>query len=528
VRIRTAMLRELHLPASVLTGLALSQPEHFPALFDSAAAGILGRYSILAAYPEAVLALRADGSLHAEGVEVIDPRAEVIDPRAEVVGAPDAGFLSTLERWWRALRTSRDAEEGEEGFAEHGEAALPFRGGWALFLAYELAGEIEPSLALPAAPLGWNAIALRVRCGLALEHASGRMFAFAESGAELQLERLCAAAAAQAAQAALEGRHETGGGFSAGGAEPRVSDARGTDARGADSTRSQRPSIGALREEDPALYLARVGAAQAHIAAGDIYQANLSRWWRAPLAGRIPSRAIYDALRRANPAPFAGLFQWQECRVLSSSPERLVRSEGGIAHTRPIAGTRPRSGAAQDAASEIDAMVASAKECAEHVMLVDLERNDLGRVCERGSVRVEELMTVESYPHVHHIVSKVTGRLRAETSPIDLIRAVLPGGTITGCPKHRCMQIIAALEGEGRGAYTGSMGWLDRSGDLDLNILIRTLTLTDRMLEIRTGAGIVADSAPLAELAETRAKARAMLAAIESLSDAKSAEAMPV
>ena len=173
-------------------------------------------------------------------------------------------------------------------------------------------------------------------------------------------------------------------------------------------------------------------------------------------------------------------------------------------------------------------MVASAKECAEHVMLVDLERNDLGRVCERGSVRVEELMTVESYPHVHHIVSKVTGRLRPDISPVDLIRAVFPGGTITGCPKHRCMQIIAALEGEGRGAYTGSMGWLDRSGDLDLNILIRTLTLTDRMLEFRTGAGIVADSAPLAELAETRAKARAMLAAIESLSDAKSAEAMPV
>jgi anthranilate synthase component 1 len=152
-------------------------------------------------------------------------------------------------------------------------------------------------------------------------------------------------------------------------------------------------------------------------------------------------------------------------------------------------------------------------------MLIDLERNDLGRVCTPGSVEVDELMTVESYAHVHHIVSNVRGRLRDETTPGQVIRAVFPGGTITGCPKVRCMQIIAELEGEGRGAYTGAMGWLNRDGDLDLNILIRSAELERNAVEgdtlrFRTGAGIVADSDPQRELEETRAKARGMLRAL--------------
>jgi anthranilate synthase component 1 len=165
------------------------------------------------------------------------------------------------------------------------------------------------------------------------------------------------------------------------------------------------------------------------------------------------------------------------------------------------------------------ALVEHPKERAEHIMLIDLERNDLGRVCEAGTVRVDELMTIESYAHVHHIVSNVSGVLRADVTPIGALRAVFPGGTITGVPKFRCMQIIAELEGVGRGAYTGSLGYLDRNGTMDLNILIRTMTLMGRQIEFRAGAGIVADSEPRRELGETRAKARGLLAAFEVARD---------
>src|ERR1700760_2873496 len=165
--------------------------------------------------------------------------------------------------------------------------------------------------------------------------------------------------------------------------------------------------------------------------------------------------------------------------------------------------------------AEMTALGEDHKERAEHIMLIDLERNDLGRVCEAGTVRVDELMTIESYAHVHHIVSNVSGTLRADVTPIEALRAVFPGGTITGVPKFRCMQIIAELEGIGRGAYTGSLGFLGRDGSMDMNILIRTLSVQGRTVELRAGGGIVADSDPQRELEETRAKARGMLAAFD-------------
>jgi anthranilate synthase component 1 len=185
--------------------------------------------------------------------------------------------------------------------------------------------------------------------------------------------------------------------------------------------------------------------------------------------------------------------------------------------TRPIAGTRPRSRLPGDDAREMRELAAHPKERAEHIMLIDLERNDLGRVCQAGSVRVDELMSIESYTHVHHIVSNVSGVLRAEVTPIGALRAVFPGGTITGVPKFRCMQIIAELEGHGRGAYTGSLGYLTRDGRLDMNILIRTMTLSGERVSFHAGAGIVADSDPQRELQETRAKARGLLAALGAL-----------
>ena len=185
----------------------------------------------------------------------------------------------------------------------------------------------------------------------------------------------------------------------------------------------------------------------------------------------------------------------------------------GQAQTRPIAGTRPRTDGDDDAA-RIRELSGHPKERAEHVMLIDLERNDLGRVCIPGTVEVDELMAVESYAHVHHIVSNVRGRLRAGVTPGEVIAATFPGGTITGCPKVRCMEIIAALEDAPRGAYTGTLGYLDRHGDLDLNILIRTLTLSGTQASLRAGAGIVVDSVAALELEETRAKARGLLRAL--------------
>jgi len=272
-------------------------------------------------------------------------------------------------------------------------------------------------------------------------------------------------------------------------------------------------TVESVTEEDPSAYLARVVRAKEYVRAGDIYQANLSRPWKVELTREPDIGALYSRLCQANPAPFAALAQWRGTTILSSSPERLVRISDGHIDTRPIAGTRPRSRRPGGDLAEMTELAAHPKERAEHIMLIDLERNDLGRVSEPGSVRVDELMTIESYAHVHHIVSNVTGKLRADVTPVGALRAVFPGGTITGVPKFRCMQIIAELEGVGRGAYTGSLGFIGRDGSMDMNILIRTLSVTGRRVELRAGGGIVADSDPQRELEETRAKARGMLAA---------------
>ena len=250
-----------------------------------------------------------------------------------------------------------------------------------------------------------------------------------------------------------------------------------------------------------------------YLAAGDVFQVNLSRGWRARFDAPLSPGALFQRLRTNNPAPFAGIFGTATGSVVSASPERLVSVHGRDVATRPIAGTRPRFEGDDDAA-RIRELVGHPKERAEHVMLIDLERNDLGRICEPGSVVVDELMTVESYAHVHHIVSNVRGRLRADVGPGQAIAAVFPGGTITGCPKVRCIQIIAELEGVGRGAYTGAMGWLNRDGDMDLNILIRSAEVEADSVRFRTGAGIVIDSDPRRELDETRAKAKGMLRAL--------------
>ena len=446
----------------MLRRLAALDPARYPLLLDSAAAGPLGTATVLLAAPSAALWLTGDGRLGADGTTI-----------------EGESFLSALESWW--LRERAPAGSGST------VAPLPFTGGWALYLGYELAQEIEPRLVLPRTPLPWIAFALRTPCALIHELGTDRVLAVGEEGADTALTLITADAYAAAAAAP---------------ADP-----------------GDTLEFRSVSEEDPEAFLARVRRAKEYVRAGDIYQANLSRPWTVQVAGSSATApaaaALYRRLRAANPAPFAALLQWRGTALLSSSPERLVRVCGRRIETRPIAGTRPRSRRPGGDAVEIPELVMHPKERAEHIMLVDLERNDLGRLCEPGTVHVDELMSIESYVHVHHIVSNVSGTLRPDVTPIGAVRAVFPGGTITGCPKFRCMQIIAELEGVGRGAYTGSLGYLGRDGQLDLNILIRTMTLAGAALEFRAGAGIVADSDPERELEETRAKARGLLHALE-------------
>jgi anthranilate synthase component 1 len=446
-------IRELDVSPEVLRRLAARYPERYPVLFDSAADGPLSQTSILVAEPRAALWLDCAGRVGAEGFTPVG-----------------SCFLSALENWWLSERQ------------KHRGSRLPFAGGWAVFLSYEAAQEIEPALRLPGSSLPWRAFALRVPCALIHDRATEKVFAVAESAATDSLDRL-------------------------------ERDARSL-AHVVDPTVDSIQVV-SIVEEDPTAYLGRVIRAKEYVRAGDIYQANLSRPWVVDLAKEPDIGILYNRLCRANPAPFAALAQWRGTTILSSSPERLVRINDGRIDTRPIAGTRPRSRSPGKDFAEMNELAAHPKERAEHIMLIDLERNDLGRVSEAGSVRVDELMTIESYAHVHHIVSNVTGRLRADVTPIGALRAVFPGGTITGVPKFRCMQIIAELEGTGRGAYTGSLGFLGRDGSMDMNILIRTLTVTGRRIELRAGGGIVADSDPQRELEETRAKARGMLAAFD-------------
>jgi para-aminobenzoate synthetase component 1 len=265
-------------------------------------------------------------------------------------------------------------------------------------------------------------------------------------------------------------------------------------------------------------YEAAVQRAKAYIKAGDIFQANLSLRFSTPTTA--DSWAIYRRLQNINPSPFASYWRTPWGAVISCSPERLVSLRGDRAETRPIAGTRARGQTSQQDQALAQELHTNLKERAEHIMLVDLERNDLGRVCTWGTVQVDELMTLEPYSHVMHLVSNVVGTLGSDKTPIDLIRAVFPGGTITGCPKVRCMEIIEELEPVRRNLFYGSCGYLDWRGHLDLNILIRTLLWTDDpavaqpVVWGQVGAGIVADSQPPQEWQESLQKAKAQLLAI--------------
>lgn len=465
----SATVREL--PAGLdLLALKRAAPGEFPLLLESAAQGGKARWDLLLAGGGSGLYLGADGVTRRESGHAVTGR---------FLDALDHAQSELRDRLARIAACREGADELEAGAAD-----LPFRGGWALYLGYELAAQVEPSLRLPAFRGGLPvAAALFCPAVVLRDRASGRCLAVALPGHEAWLARIATV---------VDGL-------------PRAGDSS--------QTASALPKPRTLAEDADQRFLDGVARVHEYLRAGDVFQVNLSRGWRAGFEAPPDPVALYAALRQANPAPFAGLFSLPGGSVASSSPERLVSVRGRRIETRPIAGTRPRFEGDDDAARIAD-LVGHPKERAEHVMLIDLERNDLGRVCSPGSVRVDELMSVESYAHVHHIVSNVSGDLREGVTAGQAIAAVFPGGTITGCPKVRCMQIIAELEGEGRGPYTGAMGYLDASGDMDLNILIRTLWTDGCDVAFRAGAGIVVDSRADKELMETRAKARGLLRAL--------------
>ncbi len=259
-------------------------------------------------------------------------------------------------------------------------------------------------------------------------------------------------------------------------------------------------------------FIERVRKVKSYIRSGDIYQANISQ--RFSFDVDATARKIYGSLRRINPSPFFGILDAGDFQIVSGSPERLVKLENGILETRPIAGTRSRGKTSEEDSALSRELILNEKERAEHIMLVDLERNDLGRVCEHGSVSVDELMAIEDYSHVKHIVSNVRGILRDGLDAVDVLKALFPGGTITGAPKVRCMEIIDELEPVARGPYTGSLGYFSFDGSMDFNIVIRSLVMKDKKAYLHVGAGIVADSDPGREYDETLYKAEAVFSAL--------------
>lgn len=367
-------------------------------------------------------------------------------------------------------------------------AHLPFTGGWLGWLGYDLAWEIEhlPNLnqdTLPFPVAYWY----EPESFAVLDHLKQVLWLAASHSQQLDIFQTKLSETKISPQSHLRG------------------------------IISPRPSISFITDRQK--YQNAVKQAKKYIKAGDIFQTNLSL--RFQTETEEDSWEIYRQLQQINPSPFASYWRSPWGDVISCSPERLIQLEGIQAQTRPIAGTRKRGKDSKSDRLLAEELLANTKERAEHIMLVDLERNDLGRVCQWGSVEVDELLAIERYSHVMHLVSNVKGTLQPDCDTVDLIRGVFPGGTITGCPKVRCMEIIEELEPVRRSLFYGSCGYLDSRGNLDLNILIRTLLYVPAvdsqtaLVYGQVGAGIVADSDPEQEWYESLNKAEAQIAALQ-------------
>ena len=409
---------------------------------------------------------------------------------------PSLVFEATGSNW--SITTGRDYETGHGdpldalarlidrlGLGDPSPSLDPFVGGLVGFLGYDLAPRIErlprrhPRRSrLPDARFGLY------ETGLTLDHATGSLNAWSTP----ILDRADPSRHLAALLAAVEASDP---------ADP------------ARSTLGEVKAAGTREEHEGA-----VRRALEYIAAGDIFQVNLAQ--RFTTTGRVDPLDLYLRLRRVSPAPFSAFLAWDDLAIVSASPEWFYRvdSDRRIV-TRPIKGTRRRGATGEEDRGMVEELLASAKDRAELTMIVDLERNDLGRVCEYGSIRVTDALTVESYAQVHHLVATVDGTLRRDAGPIDVVRAVFPGGSITGAPKIRAMEIIDELEPRPRGLYTGAIGYFGAGGRAAFNIAIRTITVEGEVASYQVGGGIVADSDPAAEYDETLHKGRGLRAVLE-------------
>jgi para-aminobenzoate synthetase component I len=458
----------LDLPAEPLAAVIGSWPQ--PALLESGPGfGEAGRWSMLAAYPRLVWeATDSRWSLHTDS------------------GAAESGqgdVLSVLESLLQRFGLANVAEQPDPSIP-------PFQGGMIGYLGYDVAPLIERlprrcprDSRLPDIRLALydTAVTVDTRTGKA------QLWAWDLLG---------------------EGRPAT---------ERRCRGWRKAIDR---ALRSPRTASNLIRSIDPPSsafdcesYVATVRRVLEYIAAGDVFQVNLSQRFMA--RGRHEPLDLYLRLKEMSPAPFAAFLHWKDLAVVSASPESFYQTRGDILVTRPIKGTRPRGIDSNDDNRLAAELLASPKDRAELTMIVDLERNDLGRVCEYGSVVVRDPLSIESFAQVHHLVAAVEGRLRQNAGPVDVIRALFPGGSITGAPKIRAMEIIDELEHNRRSLYTGAIGYFSRGGSSAFNIAIRTMLVEGDRASFQVGGGIVADSDPEAEYEETLAKGRGMLAVLD-------------
>lgn len=462
--------------------------------------GKSGRYSYLGLRPHSVIR----GASRARRQEGGRQWAEVVDLAGGGLPVPLQGQPLALVRDWMGARRGPRLEGG-----------LPkWTGGCAGFWSYDIVRSIErlpqqadDDLEVPeflfmqldelwivdhAEQRLYCAVHCRVEPGMAAAELRAAYGAAADAGRQMaELYRAVAADPAAAGQA--QARRQA---VASAASEVAVDRVQGIASR-----------FSKQRFEDA------VRRIQAYIAAGDVFQVNLSIRHSREVASS--AEELYEWLRLINPSPYMGMLRTPDFQLVSASPELLVESQGGKLAARPIAGTRRRGRNAEEDRQLAAELLANEKERAEHVMLVDLERNDLGRIAVYGSVKVEEFMAVEYYSHVMHLVSQVEGRLAPGKDAYDIIAATFPGGTITGAPKIRTMEIIEELEPTRRGPYTGSMGWIDYSGDMEFNIIIRTMVLQGGVAHIQAGAGIVIDSDPEREYVESLNKAKALWKAVE-------------